>query len=233
MPKSSDAAIQKAADPRYIFIDESGDLGKHGQQYFIIAAVATKNPKEIRRIMKRFRERRLKKSLRQVPEIKANKSTPEIRKHMLSELYKCDCQIFALAVDKGKLLSRFDQAQDRLYHYLCGMLLAKVPIKDDMTIIIIDQKDTNKLIKKNFKNYIEMIFKRKGRKIQFSQIESFNDNGLLIVDFVAWSINRKLNFNDSSYYEIIRGKVTNDSTMEIWKDDEKVMDPSSQSDSEA
>ena len=117
MPEFPNTAIQKATDPRYIFIDESGDLGKHGQQYFIIAAVATKNPKEIRRIIKRFRERRLKKSQKQVPEIKANKSTPEIRKHMLNELNKCECQIFAIAVDKGRLLSKFDKAQPRLYHY--------------------------------------------------------------------------------------------------------------------
>lgn len=214
---------------QYIFIDESGDLGKHGQQYFIVAALAIEEPKQLRRIIKKLRQRKLKREMRQVNEIKANNSTPEIRKYVLSELKKHNCQIFAIVVDKGKLLSKYDQAQDKLYHYLCRLLLDKVSIKDGATVIIIDQKDTNKLIKKNFKNYIEMVYRGKDRKVKFSQTESFNDNGLMIVDFVAWSINRKWNCNDPSYYEIIKEQLVNATTMEIWKENERRMDPDSQS----
>ena len=45
----------------YMFIDESGDLGKYGNQYFTIAALCTTNPKPIENIIKRIRQRKLKK----------------------------------------------------------------------------------------------------------------------------------------------------------------------------
>ena len=32
---------------RYIFIDESGDLGKQGSRYFIISAMVTEEPKRL------------------------------------------------------------------------------------------------------------------------------------------------------------------------------------------
>ena len=34
----------------YIFIDESGDLGKNSE-YFIVAAIVTKNPKKLVRLI--------------------------------------------------------------------------------------------------------------------------------------------------------------------------------------
>jgi hypothetical protein len=155
--------------------------------------------------MKKFRERRLKKKLKEVSEIKANNSTPTIRKYILSKLVENECDIFAVVIDKGKILSKYDKAQNSLYHLLCRLLLSKVSM-DGETIIIIDQRDTNKLIKQNFKNYIEMNFENNERKVRFQQLQSFNDNGLLIVDFVAWAVNRKYNFNEDSYYNIIKDK---------------------------
>lgn len=201
----------------FIFIDESGDLGKQGARYFIISAIVTKEPKRIRKIIKRFRERKLKKELRQTNEIKANSSTPEIRRYILSRLMECDCQIFAIVADKKKILSKFNDTQDKFYHYLCALLLDEVSIGEGETTIIIDQKDTNKLIKRNFRNYIEMRFRKKSRKIKFHQMLSFEENGLLIVDFVAWSINRKWNSGDESYFNIIKEKVMNLENMELWK----------------
>jgi hypothetical protein len=88
-------------------------------------------------------------------------------------------------------------------------------IDNDKIIVFIDQKDTNTLIKKNFRNYIESDFRRKNKKINFVQIQSHNENGLLVVDFVAWAIHRKYNLNDDSYYQIISNKIK--SERELWK----------------
>ncbi|MDE1869682.1 MAG: DUF3800 domain-containing protein [Candidatus Micrarchaeota archaeon] len=203
---------------RHIFIDESGDLGKQGARYFIISAIVANDPKRIRKIMKRFRERRLKKELRQTNEIKANSSTPAIRNYILSSLVKCDCEIFAIVADKGKILSKFDKVRDKIYHYLCALLLDKVALGDGETTIIIDQKDTNKMIKRNFRNYIQMRFHKKARKIKFNQVLSFEENGLMVVDFVAWAVNRKWNSNDDSYFNLIKDRIKNLESMELWKE---------------
>lgn len=201
---------------RYSFIDESGDLGLKGSRYFIISAVSTDNPDKLRRIIKRVRQRKLKKQLREVNEIKGNNSTPEIRKYVLSQLTKQDCELFAIAIDKNKIINKHYETQPELYHFLCRLLLDRLPIGNDGTYyIIIDQKDTNKLIKRNFEHYVLMKFK--GRKIKFSQLQSFADNGLLVVDFVAWAVNRKWNANDDSYFNIIYEKIVNKNNIELWK----------------
>ena len=66
-----------------------------------------------------------------------------------------------------------------------------------------------------FENYIKKVFS--GKKIKFNQVESFTDNGLLVVDFVAWSVHRKWNLNDDFYFNIIRDKIVNKDNIELWK----------------
>lgn len=39
----------------YVYIDESGDLGKFGSKYFTVAAVLVDEPKKLARIIKRLR----------------------------------------------------------------------------------------------------------------------------------------------------------------------------------
>ena len=70
---------------KYIYIDESGDLGKHGSEYFVIAAIVTDNPLKLERIVKKVRQRKLKKRIREMPELKANKSDRVVRESVLKK----------------------------------------------------------------------------------------------------------------------------------------------------
>jgi hypothetical protein len=54
---------------KYVYIDESGDLGKYGSKYFAIIALITENPISIGRIIKKARIRILDKKLKEVSEI--------------------------------------------------------------------------------------------------------------------------------------------------------------------
>ncbi len=73
---------------KYIFIDESGDLGKLGSSYFTIVALSTHSPVDFQRIVKRTRQRLFKKKLKELPEVKANNSNERIRKFVLEALNK-------------------------------------------------------------------------------------------------------------------------------------------------
>jgi len=68
---------------KYVYIDESGDLGREGSKFFVVVAVVVNHPKVLSRIMKRLRERKLRKKLRQLPEIKANKSDKKTREFVV------------------------------------------------------------------------------------------------------------------------------------------------------
>ncbi|MEM5861292.1 MAG: DUF3800 domain-containing protein [Candidatus Aenigmatarchaeota archaeon] len=204
---------------KYVFVDESGDLGMYGSKFFTIAAIVTDKPKNISRIIKRVRERILKKKLKQLPEIKANSSNRRIREFVLRKIRESDCKIFAIVIDKSKIFSHLFEVKDKLYNYFCGILLNQLQISEGKLIITVDKKHTNTLIRENFNDYVKRKIKERCPKleIEVNQLPSYTKNELQVVDFVAWSINRKFNSKDDSYYKIIEEKIANKERMELWK----------------
>lgn len=202
---------------KYVFIDESGDLGRYGTNYFTIACVVVDDPKYLERIMKRVRQRKLKKPIKKLPEIKANNSNRVIREYVLRKVSKTPCDIFAIVVDKSKIMPNLFEVKDRLYNFLCRILLTEIEVSDVLHVVI-DKKHTNTLIRENFNEYIKSMIKlRKSvKEIPIKHLPSFSSQPLQVVDFVAWSINRKFNYGDDLYYRIIESKIKNRSRMELW-----------------
>ncbi len=203
----------------YIFIDESGDLGKYGTVYFTIVALSSHVPNELARILKRLRERKLKKKLKELSEIKANNSSSDIKRWVLERLNRCDCSISAVAIPKAKVRDDLFSHKEKLYNYLCGLLFEHISLNTDIVDITIDKKNGNRLLQDDFNNYIEK--KINGRKtdlkVRIRHLESHASNELQVADFVAWAINRKFTHGDSEFYEIIKTKIKNQGKEEIWK----------------
>ena len=203
----------------YIFIDESGDLGRFGTNYFTIAGLVVDEPISLRRIIKKARQRKLKKKIKELPELKANKTNKVIRKYILSKVASSECQIFAIAVDKSMIMPRLYEVKDRLYNYICGILVNEIVSNYDLVHIIIDKKHTNTLIRENFNHYLIKKIKSRHNRIiiDISHRDSQSTPELQVVDFVAWAINRKFNTGDDEYYRIIENKIINKGRMELWK----------------
>jgi len=201
---------------RYVFIDESGDLGIHGLNFFTLAAVVVEEPKTLSKIIKRLRERKLKKKLKNLSEIKANNSNQKIREFVLEKIKNCDCKIYGLVVDKSKIYPHLYEIKDKLYNYFVGILISEIK-ESEKLIVIMDKKHTNTLIK-NFNEYITRKLKSKYPmlRIEIHHLPSYSSNELQVVDFVAWSIHRKFNCNDDYYYNIIEEKIVNKDNMKIW-----------------
>ncbi len=203
----------------YVCIDESGDLGKFGSKYFTVAAVLVDEPKKLARIIKRLRQIKLKKTIKQMPEIKANKSNQRIREYVLERIKRTDCRIFAIVVEKNKIKDYLFDVKNKLYNYLCGILLNELNLDKGKVIITIDKKHTNTLVREDFNGYIKRKLKRKCKEldIEIFHKPSFASNELQVVDFVAWSINRKFNAGDDHYFRIIEEKIENKENMILWK----------------
>ncbi len=202
-----------------VYIDESGDLGKYGSKYFVVAAVLVDHPKNLSRIMKRLRERKLNKKLRQLPEIKANNSNRMIREYVLNQVRVANCDIYAIVVEKSKIFDYLYEVKDKLYNYLCGKLMDRLNVKVGKLVITVDKKHTNTLFRADFDSYI----KRKratfleSRSIEINHAPSYSKNELQVVDFVVWSINRKFNSGDDRYFKIIEDKIVNKGEMILWQ----------------
>ena len=149
----------------FLFMDESGDLGKLGSKYFTIVVVLVHNPKELTRIIKRVRERKLKKKLIQLNEVKANNSSDIIRTYVLKEINKTRCSISALVIQKEKVKHDLFEHKDKLYNYLCGLLLEQITLNVDTVDITIDKRETNKVLRDDSNQYVERKIKNKIKNI--------------------------------------------------------------------
>ncbi|MCK4717624.1 MAG: DUF3800 domain-containing protein [Thermoplasmata archaeon] len=194
---------------RYVFIDESGDLGQYGSRFFTMAAVVVTEPKFTSRIIKKLRQRKLKKNIRQLPEIKANNSNRMIREYVLKKVQELDCEIFSIVVEKESIQEHLFEVKNQLYSEICGERLEKIDMDSGTLRIVIDKKDTNTLLRKGFDQYLHKRMDGSGAKITIEHKPSHLSNELQVVDFIAWAIQRKFNTGDCSYYPIIEEKIIN------------------------
>ena len=195
---------------RYVFIDETGDVGEKGTNYFIITAIWIDNPSQLNRIIKNARRNKFKKELKNAEEIKANKSSDILIEWILkrfSEIESAHAQ--SIILEKGKLYSRYlKQNKDKLYNYVCGHL-ANISINSKRLIIRIDKSKGKQKLIEDFNTYIEMKFKEarwpRGIEIHHSWSQSWS--GLQIADIVSWAVFHKFEHGDDYFFRIIEKKT--------------------------
>ncbi|MDY1592129.1 MAG: DUF3800 domain-containing protein, partial [Methanofastidiosum sp.] len=80
-----------------IYLDESGELGfsDRSSKYFVIVLVVCDDEKSLKRLIKKIRGKKLKKTIKNLPEIKANNSTNEIRNAVLKDISKINLSIYS------------------------------------------------------------------------------------------------------------------------------------------
>ncbi|MCL2174050.1 DUF3800 domain-containing protein [Candidatus Saccharibacteria bacterium] len=187
---------------KYIFFDESGDLGFAIQRpsvsnNFYVTFLLTETPKEIDRVVKKV-SASVKKTR---GALHANREKKETVSRMLRYLSRKEVEIYTLIVDKSKLPQNYRQALKRnLYIEFCGYLVDKLPrsIKYDFTAAkyFTKKSDNEKFITKIATPDL------------FAHIEyAHRDRCLQAVDFIAYAMNRKYEIGDSSLVDLIKDKI--------------------------
>lgn len=203
----------------FIFIDESGDLGKFGTKYFSIVALSTSEVGKLVRVVKRIRMRKLAKKLKRLSEIKAKNSNEVIRRFVLTRIAQLHCSISVAAIQKTEVSDDLLVDKENVYNYLCGLLFAHISLNVSAVEITIDRKHGNLLLREDFNKYIEGKIREKSNTIQVSirHLESHSCPALQAVDFVAWAINRKFSLDDPKFYDIIKPRIANAGREEVLK----------------
>lgn len=82
-------------------------------------------------------------------------------------------------------------------------------IEDGRKVLIcIDQRETNKFLKKNFEDYLKNnLRQRESNDFEIKIKPSNTEKCLQAVDFISWAIFRKYERSDYEYYEIIKSKI--------------------------
>ncbi len=203
----------------FVFIDESGDLGPGGSRYFVVAAIVTENPAQLRAVIKKARHYRMKKRLKKLNEFKANYADPPLRRRILQGIANCNCRVHGLIIEKSQMRPELYDAKEKFFNFICGVLLRTIARESSEVRIVIDRRTGNARIIDDINRYVALRIRQinPSVKIQILHARSEDEDALQAVDFVAWAYHRKYEDGDESYYEIIQGLMQNIEREKMWK----------------
>ncbi|MBN3037200.1 MAG: DUF3800 domain-containing protein [Candidatus Diapherotrites archaeon] len=193
----------------HIFLDESGDTGfkKSGSsKFFVITILLTRDELGIKRAVKRVRQRKLKKKMKQLPEIKANNSSDTTRRRFLTDLAGLDIDVLSIILSKDTVYEYLRSKQTKLYHYLANLILNECSLTGEEVHLIVDKRERKRLVRDDFDDYIKRN-NNQCKTITVSHFGSKNSAGLQAVDFLSWAVFRKYESSDGSYYSLIKDKI--------------------------
>jgi len=199
---------------KYIFLDESGELGfsSRSTKWFIITLMSCDEGEvpRIRRIIKRVREKLIKKKLKRFPELKGNNSTDKIRQEVLERFSKTKAKIFVIILDKSKVYEYLRKKKDKLYNYLSNLIMNECSFDTKEIRLIVDRSKPKRSLRDDFDNYLKLKLKDKlsSCNLIIKHENSLSEPCLQVLDFASWSIFRKYESEDSSFYDIIKDKIS-------------------------
>lgn len=190
---------------KYLYIDESGDLGfsRGSSEVLVISALLVNDQKRLDRIIKNLRRHKHKSDLEGATELKANRSSPALRKSVIGKLNEIeDAQAFHIILVKERLRNdALKVHKDKLYNYMAGILAYGIVIDNHDLEVRIDKSKGKQFLRDDFNRYFENHIRENssiGRlSIYHSSSESFS--GIQFADFLAWSVFQKYNWYNCEY----------------------------------
>lgn len=189
----------------YIFVDESGDLGRDSNVIVISGILIKNNPIHLENIIKKTRKT-FRKQLNKSKEIKANETDKEIKKFILNKVNNPNSEIYAVVLFK-KDIYKFIQNNNKnsLYNNIAKELAKLIPVDDHLEIRIDYSKNKSEQDIFN-KLFIKHLNNPNNYKINIYHNYSENYKGLQVADVIAWSIFQKYENNNEEYEKIIKNK---------------------------
>ncbi len=207
---------------KYIFIDESGDLGckRASSKWFLCAVIITDNERILGHIVKKI-WKSLKNKRR--GELHATHESDKTRRKLLGMINNLEnVQIISVLVDKDSLDNKLNN--EYIYNYtlytIINSLFEELIIsKNESVFIYIDKRDTKKSIINNMiATVINPLKVKYKRIISITLQSSHNNKSLQIVDFIAWSIFRKYESKDNTFYNIFKDNIVYEKILKIEKE---------------
>jgi hypothetical protein len=186
----------------YIYIDESGDLGKDSK-YFVISAIISSNKPDLERIINKI-NRIFKKQLRNSNEIKGNNTPNYIIKKILKRLENIDYEAVIIVFNKENKDKIKYSNNNELYDIIASELAKMITIKQKTSIIIDKSKTKHSDIKLFDKYFIENLNNNLNFPIEISHLSSTNSKGLQIIDIISWSYFQNYEKNNEEFIKLIK-----------------------------
>ncbi len=200
----------------FILMDESGDLGfsfeKGSSKYFIITVIFTDSKRRLEKIAKKIHST-LSKKYRKVGVLHSYSETPITRQRLLKLVSETDSNILAIILNKKKVYTKLKDEKAVLYNYVTNILLDRLFTKkllplDREVFMIAAQRETNRFLNQNFKEYLmNQAADNHKVRIKVEIATTAQEKALQVADFVSWAIFRKYELGDDSYYNLIKERI--------------------------
>lgn len=189
----------------YIYIDESGDLGK-GSKYFIIGAIIVDDYIKLERSITKIR-RKFKKELGNFQEIKGNKTKNFIIKKLLTKVNSLNSEIFIIVFDKkDKYKINYKNDFNVLYDIIASELAKEIKITKSTLIIVDTCKPKKKLVNNFNQRFLDKINNSKNHQINIIHQNSINQKGLQVIDVIVWAAFQYMEHNNGEFINLIENK---------------------------
>lgn len=201
----------------YIYLDESGCLGfdfskSKTSRYFLVTMLLLPQHRTAEKCIKRSIGG-LHKSGIPLNTIHAYKEKPKTKKAILECLVKKECKIMTILLDKKAVFTDLKNEKVVLYNYVVNILLDRILKKKllgevSTVTVVASRKETSRFLNDNFKHYLEsQVIQNHGIPLKVFIKKSSEEKSLQAVDVVSWSIFRKYEHNDDTYYKIIKEQI--------------------------
>jgi hypothetical protein len=199
----------------YIFLDESGDLGfdfnkKRTSKYFVVTFLFCDNKKPIEKIVKKIHKGLRKKYRIKSSFLHAAHEEPVTILRLCKKIILKNCKVMTIYLNKTKVYTNFRNEKAILYNYVTNILLDRIMTKrlidkSKAIELIASKRETNKFLNENFKNYLaHQVRNNHSIDIEIKIKTPHEEKSLQAVDFLSWVIFRKYEYNDDSYYNVIK-----------------------------
>lgn len=150
----------------------------------------------------------------------AYKELPKTRHKLLTLFHENKGgSVITIYLNKKKVYTKLKDEKHVLYNYVTNILLDRVctkkliPITGKITIIA-SQRETNKFLNENFSTYITNQANG-NHKLDVEVIikPPTKEKGLQIVDMISWSIFRKYEHGDETYYNLFKPEIVEENPL--------------------
>lgn len=210
----------------YIFLDESGDLGfdfnkKKTSRYFVVTFLFTDDKTSLEKMVKKVFKGFTKKQVQTHSGVlHAYKELPKTRQKLLTQFHEKKAgSIVTIYLNKKKVYTKLQDEKHVLYNYVANILLDRVCSKklipiDKKIHIIASQRETNKFLNENFSSYLKNQANDNHKLDVDIQIKTpRNEKGLQVVDMICWSIFRKHEHGDDTYYNFVKSDIVEENPL--------------------
>jgi len=208
----------------YLFLDESGDLGfdftkPRTTKFFVVTCLFTNKKRSIEKVVRKTHSELKKKYKRRFGVLHCFREKPITRQRLLRRLSEKDCAIMTIYLNKQKVYTRLRDEKQILYNFVTNILLDRIYSKKVVSTrgkvyLIASKRETNKFLNENFKNYLDsQVRSRHKIDIEIQIRAPSEEKSLQAVDFASWSIFKKYEYGDDSYYNIIKDKIIEESPL--------------------